>query len=478
MSNGINLSLCMIVKDNELTIRPCLESIKPWVDEMIVVDTGSTDRTPEIVESYGARLFHRPWDDDFSAARNHSIDQAAGEWIFWMDSDDTIPTDCGTKLKKLARSDQPDHVIGFVMKVHCPSDNGSGIEEYTVVDHVKMFRNRPEIRFEGRIHEQVLMPIRRAKGEIRWTDIYVVHSGSDPTPEAQSQKIERDLRILRIDLAERPDHPFVLFNFAMTYAESGQFKESLSWVKRCLAVSKPHESHVRKAYAYLTSCFYQLERPREALDACKRGREYYPDDPELLFREAMTHHVLGSLEESISCYLQILKLDPGKFFQSSDPGISSFKCRFNLAVVLKFAGRLDECEIQLRKVLREKPNYRPANRALFDVLYDTRRFATAQIEVDRLFSRAETQCLALWMDAQGCERRGNVEAAGERYIRLLNCNNVDEEILGNCCRFFQVNGDLIHSVEALQKIIAINPKNESAINELNATEHQMAIARV
>ncbi len=280
-------------------------------------------------------MFHRPWDDDFSAARNHSIDLAAGDWIFWMDSDDTIPSDCGAKLKSLACSKHPDHVFGFVMKVRCPSDNGSGIDEFTVVDHVKMFRNRPEIRFEGRIHEQVLMPIRRAKGEILWTDIYVIHSGSDPTPEVQTQKIERDLRILRKDLAERPDHPFVLFNFAMTYAESDQFEQALNWVKRCLAVSKPHESHVRKAYAYLANCFSQLDRPREALDACKSGRRYYPDDPELLFREAMTHHALGSLDESISCYREVLKLDSRRMFQSTDPGIRDFKCRFNLGIMQK-----------------------------------------------------------------------------------------------------------------------------------------------
>ena len=85
------LSLCMIVRDNASTIAACLESIRPWVDEMIVVDTGSVDETPRIVESFGAKLFHFPWCDDFSAARNESLRHATGDWLFWMDSDDTIP---------------------------------------------------------------------------------------------------------------------------------------------------------------------------------------------------------------------------------------------------------------------------------------------------------------------------------------------------------------------------------------------------
>src|SRR5207248_4522288 len=85
-----HLSLCMIVRDNARTIRACLESIRPWVDEMVVVDTGSQDETPRLAAGLGARLFSFPWCDDFSAARNESLRHARGDWLFWMDSDDTI----------------------------------------------------------------------------------------------------------------------------------------------------------------------------------------------------------------------------------------------------------------------------------------------------------------------------------------------------------------------------------------------------
>ena len=83
--------------------RSCLESIRPWVDEMIVVDTGSVDETPRIVESFGGKLFHFPWCDDFSAARNESLRHATGDWLFWMDSDDTIPPECGRGLREAGR---------------------------------------------------------------------------------------------------------------------------------------------------------------------------------------------------------------------------------------------------------------------------------------------------------------------------------------------------------------------------------------
>jgi len=201
------LSLCMIVRNNETTIRPCLESIRPWVDEMIIVDTGSTDSTPRICEELGAQLFHWAWRDDFSAARNQSLEHATGEWLFWMDSDDTISQECGRKLRELAYGDHAPDILGYVVQVYCPGPASDGPLDVTAVDHVKLIRNRPDLRFEFRIHEQILMAIRRADGNVAFTDLFVVHSGSDHTPEGRARKLERDFKLLHLDLKERPDHP-------------------------------------------------------------------------------------------------------------------------------------------------------------------------------------------------------------------------------------------------------------------------------
>ena len=97
----------------------------------------------------------------------------------------------------------------------------------TMVDHVKLFRNRPDLRFDHRIHEQILPAIRAAGGEVAWTDLYVVHSGSDQSPAGQAKKLERDLRILNLELAERPEHPFTLFNFGMTHCHARGFLEAV-----------------------------------------------------------------------------------------------------------------------------------------------------------------------------------------------------------------------------------------------------------
>ena len=96
------LSMCMIARDSARTLCAALDSIRPWVDEMVVVDTGSVDATPAMAAACGARVAHFAWCDDFAAARNQSLRLATGEWLFWMDSDDTIDAADGQALRALA----------------------------------------------------------------------------------------------------------------------------------------------------------------------------------------------------------------------------------------------------------------------------------------------------------------------------------------------------------------------------------------
>src|SRR5207249_480278 len=99
--NHPELSLCMIVRDEEPRLPSCLESIAPYVDEIVVVDTGSTDRTREVARDWGARVYEMPWPDSFAAARNQSLELARGSWILRMDADDEITPAHGAHLKTL-----------------------------------------------------------------------------------------------------------------------------------------------------------------------------------------------------------------------------------------------------------------------------------------------------------------------------------------------------------------------------------------
>jgi tetratricopeptide (TPR) repeat protein len=347
----------MIVRNNEKTIADAVGSIRRWVPDVVVVDTGSTDRTVEICRALGARVFDFTWCDSFSAARNESLKYAIGRWNFWMDSDDKIDDENGRKLQALAASDIAPEIMGFVMQVHCPGPDGDTRTNVTVADHLKMFRNRPEIRFEGRIHEQVLASIRRAGGEVLMTDIFVVHAGADHSPEGQRAKLARDMRLLRLELREQPGHAFTLFNLGMTYADVGKHRLAAKRLRQALAASDPRESTVRKIYSLLANSLRELGRLDEARQICREGLTHYPKDPELRFREGVLAQDMGEWHEAERAYLAALANDDAVHFASIDRGVTGYKARHNLAVIYTTMGDVAAAEAQWRLAVADAPGH-------------------------------------------------------------------------------------------------------------------------
>lgn len=464
------VSLCMIVRDNERTIRPCLESIRPWVDEMIVVDTGSTDQTPEICRSLGAKVFEFPWCDDFSAARNQSVSHARGEWIFWMDSDDTISAECGRKLRDLADSPHAEQIMGYVMQVHCPSPGNDGANDMTVVDHVKLFRNRPDLRFEHRIHEQILPAIRRAGGEVEFTDIHVVHSGSDHSSEGRARKLERDFRLLELDARERPDHPFVLFNLGMTYNDAGRHTEAVDVLQRCLAVSTPGESHLRKAYALLVASLGQMRDRSNAFARCFEALRMFPDDPELLFRRGLLHHDAGQLEEAATVYTRLLNLgDSGiRVFSSRDPEILGLKARHNLALVYEETGDLGRAAEQWRLMTQDNPNGLSGWKGLAELLLREQRGSDVAQVVDRFREAPHPvhRAFARYVAGRLAELEGDELKALRAYEESTQLDPLDLSSLRQICRIHFERGRWNEARASLEGLAERTPDDASVFHNL------------
>lgn len=461
--NQIRLSACLIVRDNEETIRPCLETLKPWVDEIVVVDTGSQDATPDICEELGARVFHWPWRDDFAAARNESIDHARGEWIFWMDSDDTLPEHCGRQLRELVDGPHPDEMMGYVAQVHCPGKEPSDI---TAVDHVKLFRNRPDLRFEFRIHEQIIPSIRRAQGEVGWTGIYVVHSGSDQSQQGRARKLTRDFRLLEKELNDRPEHPFVLFNLGMTHADAGQYELAVDYLTRCINVSGQAESHLCKAYALLVNALSQLDRRQQAWEMVKDGLKLFPDNKELLFRLALLDHQFERYQEAAHTYHRILDEETERSFTSVDQGIASFKARHNLALVYEDWNRFPEAEKQWRILTSEHQEYFPGWRGLGENLLSQNKSKELRQLLQGVQSRNDLQSLIHYFEGKLAILSEEYDQAKLHYELGLQIDQNNIPLLNEICRWHFECGNPIDSEHYLQRLISVNPDDPASFANL------------
>lgn len=360
------ISLCMIVKNEEACISDCLNSISPYVDEMIVVDTGSNDKTKELASQCGATVYDFEWTDSFADARNYSISKANGKWVFWMDADDVINHECGTKLRNLVRKHTLNKVA-FQVQVRIPAAD----KQYndTVVDHIKLFPNIQSLKFEHRIHEQILPSIRRANIEVLNSDIYVVHANYDRSLLGQSKKRLRDFQLLEYDLRENPEHPFVLFNLAMTYLyATKEYEVAAHYILRCLKVSHWQDSIVRKAYAILTSARICQQEWHLALAANEEGRKYYPHDAELLFQAGQIYQQTNQYDQARSCLEELISSSDEPHYKSVDISLRSYRGKHELALLFRKMGDLSHCIYMLYAIVTEFTNYLPARYDLISTL--------------------------------------------------------------------------------------------------------------
>jgi tetratricopeptide (TPR) repeat protein len=203
---GTTVSACMIVKNEEEMLGECLQSIRDWVSEIIVVDTGSTDRTVEIAESYGAKVFHQAWEGNFSKARNISLSHATGDWIFIIDADERMIPDGLEQLRKLLNDRNAQLISINVFNVYGDGDSGM-----TFLPSIRLFRRSLGLSYEGIVHNVLVypedMPVFRAGMRLK-------HLGYGLSPEKMKQKIARSRALLETQLQEDPDNAFALFNYA------------------------------------------------------------------------------------------------------------------------------------------------------------------------------------------------------------------------------------------------------------------------
>lgn len=229
MKHQVRLSQCMIVKNEEKNIRKALSWGKGVVFEQIVVDTGSSDKTVEIAEEMGAKVYHFPWINDFSAAKNFAIEQASGNWIAFLDADEYIRKEDTKKLLHILKNIESTcnvktkpHVLRMKM-IHLDDDGCP----FAVGVHDRVFRNVKVLRYHGKIHEQLDM----TKGHKKTTwgcenQLSIFHTGYGQEVYAETGKLSRNVELLREQLAENPKDYNLLTYLGESLLAHGKISES------------------------------------------------------------------------------------------------------------------------------------------------------------------------------------------------------------------------------------------------------------
>jgi len=230
ISNPPRLSLCMIVKDEERFLPGCLESIAEFVDEIVIADTGSTDRTLQIAQAHKAKICRIEWQDDFAAARNAALGMATGDWILQLDADERLRKEGSDELRSwLARND--------VLYVSLPINSPGGHSGKGHISRAhRLFRNLPGVCYSGKIHEQVspfFVKYRLKEGISR---VMIEHLGYSKDVVDMDQKLNRNRRILELEVADNPDNAFGHFNLAQNMMLQKQYEQALAELEQAMQI--------------------------------------------------------------------------------------------------------------------------------------------------------------------------------------------------------------------------------------------------
>ncbi len=460
----------MIVKNEEANLPACLRSVADLVGEMILVDTGSTDRTREVARSLGARVYDFAWVDDFAAARNESIRHATGPWVFWLDGDEALDEANRQRLRALfaGLGDAP---AGYVMKQRSVSDPATG--EATVFEHVRLFPNRPQVRWKYRVHEQILPALEAVGWPLRWTDVVIDHAGYQDNA-LHHRKQERNLRLLQLQDAENPGDGFTLFNLGLTYNALGRPAEAIPYWRRSLERSQPACSWARKVYALTAGAHRRLGQLGEALAACRAGLSRFPDDHEMLYLEAGLLTELGDWAGAEASLQRLLRAPAPNYFAAGlDVGLQGFKARSSLAGVYRARNRAAEAEAEWRAALAERPDYGPARLGLANLLLAQGRWQDMEQVVKPLEAGPAGRLAAAHLRAVkhlACDELAQARQVLEEALAQAPENL---ELLVLLSRILLRDGrDWTAAEQALRRILALDPYHTEARNNLTVLLRQ------
>ncbi len=340
------ISVCIIAKNEEKTIERCLASLLPYQFEIIVVDTGSTDRTKEIASKFTDRIYDFSWCDDFSAARNFSVDKADNDWVFCIDSDEYLTNyDTGLICSLLL-----DHELslGYIIQrnaMRVESEQGVSFINGPVA---RVF-NRKYYRFSGAIHEQ-LVPIDPKAAGVRFdTGIVVLHSGYDLQDDMMNQKQWRNITLLKknLDSCSLVEKPYYYFQLGKSYSSlktdsAEQMKEykqkAYEYYKEALSYSiDPEEIYYKMLIVKYGYALYDKKRSGEAISYLECCNSILFKNADFVFLLGVLYSSVGRYEESIEAFRKALSLE-----EAYTEGTNGYLCHYNLGKIFERFGNWGE----------------------------------------------------------------------------------------------------------------------------------------
>lgn len=302
------ISLSMIVKNEQKYLPGCLESVKDIVDEIVILDTGSTDETKNIAKSFGAKLFETQWKEDFSLARNESLSHCTGKWILYLDADERVVYPSASELRSLIENANSS-IGAFYCLIESEHYQMDGSTEVHRGGYPRIFRNLgyPKIKFIGRVHEQIAPSIFQNGLSIQFSDIKILHLGYNQSRDVMESKIRRNYKMLIQHVKEEPLNGYAWYQLGQTLAQMGLFNEAENAIRMAIRTKTLSNSIYACAASTLAKMVGNQGKYQEALYWAEQSLKKVPDQIYALHLKAYALLYLQRFEEAEQEFVEVLK---------------------------------------------------------------------------------------------------------------------------------------------------------------------------
>ncbi len=348
----------MIVKNEAATLSKCLSSVRKVVDEMVVVDTGSIDRTPYIAKQFGAKVHHFQWCNNFSAARNAALKYVTGDWVLVLDADEALTSGIVPQLKEAIARDE------YLLINLVRQEVGAEQSPYSLVS--RLFRNHPDIRFERPYHALVddsvsAILLKDPNWQVGYLPgVAILHTGYQKKAIAQNNKYAKAAAAMEAFLASYPNDPYVCSKLGALYVETGKITEGMELLKRGVAAGEENYDILYELHYHLGIAYNRLRNFQQAISHYQTAIKL-PIYPIL---KLGAYNNLGNLLKAAgdfngakNAYATTLKIDP-----------TFVVGHYNLGMIFKAMGLLTEAIAAYQKAIQLNPNYAEAYQNLGIVL--------------------------------------------------------------------------------------------------------------
>lgn len=353
------ICLTMIVRDEEARLANCLNRAKAAVDEIVIVDTGSTDGSVALAKQYTEKVYHFPWNNDFSAARNYAIEHSASDWILCLDADEQL--DQAENLRALIDC-QPEK-DAFFLPIYQSKDGAADFDRFLVL---RLFRNKPEYRYCGEIHEHVPVLRQDAAGIAESPVIRHLPSGV----KVRRRKRNRNISIIKKALEREPENCYLLYYLGAEWYGLGRYDKAADCLVNVVDRLDAAAEILFRAPAVRTFllCLKAQQRFEEALALCLEEIGRYPEYTDILFDGGMILEGQGEYEAAIRWFNAAIAngSPPAVFYHTH--GTEGFLALYHLGYCYEKSGQFTLAKSHYEKALKENPVFEKPLYNLFFVL--------------------------------------------------------------------------------------------------------------